>query len=473
MKARVPVVWMCLVGLLLSPVLPEAVPASAALFGEFGLKDEMEMGRKFEVLVKSRLPLVEDPEVRSYVQSVVDRIVATLPPQPYSFQTSVLLNNQVNAFATPGGFVFVHTGLIQHLDHESELAGVLSHEVAHVTQRHIARRVERGQVVSVASLLGAVLGALAGGGGQGSGAAVAAASAAGQAAMLNYSRADESDADQFGLQYLVAAGYNPAGLSGAFRTIQEQSFGRGAHFPTYLSTHPDLTTRLAALASRIRTLPGDVQARPEDDSRFRRVQTLIWARYGDPQHAAQVFSRRDVADPMTHLGLGILHSRQNRVREAEKEFGEALRLAPEDPLILRESGIFHYDKGDLRTARQQLERGLELAPDDYMGQFYYARLLDDAGDSRGAQELYRRVLRHVPEDAEVHTYYGRSLGRSNQVFEGYLHLAYAAVYSNDERRARSWEEKARASAETSRDKAELERFSEISEERRKIWSQAS
>lgn len=477
MKFRSVIIAFCVAILLVPPgfvVLPSGVgQAQAALFGEFSLKDEMDMGRQFEVMIKSQMPLIEDPEVKLYVQAVVDSIVATLAPQPYKFQTNVLLHPAVNAFATPGGFVFVHTGLIQHLKHESELAGVLAHEIAHVTQRHIARRMERGQLISVASLLGAVLGAVAGGGSEAGGAVVVASAAAGHAAMLNYSRTDESDADQFGIQYLVAAGYNPTGLGGAFRVIQEQSFGRGKNYPSYLSTHPDISERMTGLSARIQSLDPAIVKRPQKDGMFHRVQTIIWARYGDPAHAEQIFNTWPASDPMAHLGKGMLHSRLNRVRDAEADFTKALRLAPRDPLILREAGTFHYIKGDFSLARAQLDDALTLDPNDYMGLFFQARLLDDLGDSEGAQERYRRVLRYVPEDVEVHTYYGRSLGKSGLTFSGYLHLAYAALYSNDERRVKSWIDKAKAVASTSKDKAELELFEERFKVRTAIIKKAS
>ena len=138
MRVRSLIAAVCMAGMLLSPS-----PAAAGLFGDFTLQDEMKMGREFEVLVKSTMPIIEDPVVRDYVQGVVDRIVKPLPPQPYKFPANVVLHNSLNAFAAPGGFVFVFSGLIMHLNHESELAGVLSHEVAHVTQRHIAGRMER------------------------------------------------------------------------------------------------------------------------------------------------------------------------------------------------------------------------------------------------------------------------------------------------------------------------------------------
>ena len=404
------------------------------------------------------MPIVEDPEVKLYVQGIVDRIVAVLPPQPYRFETNIVLHNSLNAFAAPGGFVFVHTGLIQHLSHESELEGVLAHEIAHVTQRHIAHRIERGGRISLAAMAGAILGVLAGGGGDVGGAVISCSMAAGQAAMLNYSRADESDADQFGISYLVTAGYNPAGLSGAFAKIQEMSWGRAGNIPDYLSTHPDITARLTTMASRIKSMSADVRDRKNDDTRFQRVRTLVWAHFGDPQQTAGFFAGQDKQNPMACLGRAILAARQNRVPDAEQDFAEAIRLAPNDALIMREAGIFNYNKGDVHKAGQYLERCLAQTPDDYMALFFYARLLDDAGNSHGDQERYRRILLHLPHDAEVHTYYGRSLGQSQQLFAGYLHLAYAALYSNDTMRARTWCDRARAQANTVADQEKLARF---------------
>lgn len=453
---------LCSLVLLFSPLTSEA-----ALFGEFTLKDEMDMGREFDALVRSSMPLVEDPEVKNYVQGIVDSIVKTLPPQPYAFRTSVLLEPSLNAFATPGGFVFVHTGLIQNLEHESELAGVLAHEIAHVTQRHIARRMERGQVISLATLAAAIAGLAAGGGGQTGGAAMIAAGAAGSAAMLNYSRTDESDADRFGLRYLTEAGYDPSGLSGAFRKIQEQSWGRAGSIPTYLSTHPGITERLSMLEAHQKGLPA--RKVKNDDSRFQRVRTLIWARYGDMQHAEQVFLSMKSSDPLRFLGLGILNARRNRVADAQKAFDEALRLAPRDELVLREAGTFQYLMGDAVQARKLLEAALKIAPDDYMGLFFYARLLDDTGQAKRAAQMYEKVLTFVPEDAEVHTYYGRSLGKNNQQFSGFLHLAYAALYSNDARRVDGWLEKARPLALSDAEKKRLADFEEQLNARKKLW----
>ena len=470
MRLRSVMAALCMAGVLFSPM-----QAEAALFGDFTLQDEMKMGREFEVLVKSTMPIIEDPVVHDYVQGVVDRIVKTLPPQPYKFPANVVLHNSLNAFAAPGGFVFVFSGLIMNLNHESELAGVLSHEIAHVTQRHIAGRMERGRVISMASLLGVVAGVAAGlaGGGNAGGAAMMGSMAAGSSAMLNYSRLDEDDADRFGLRYLVAAGYNPKGLGGAFEVIKSQNWGGGSAVPTYLSTHPDLDVRLSRLRADIQTMPAELTKRKEDDGRFRRVKALLWARHGDAAHAEQIFAKGGDKDAVSLMGRGMLAARQNRVRDAEGFFQSALRLAPDDALILREAGIFEYTKGgDMRRARTYLEKALRLYPGDFYGLFFYARILDDSGDRAGAQQRYREVLRFVPEDSEVHTYYGRSLGAVNKLSEGYLHLAYASLYGNDDRRAKNWLEKAKTAARTPQEKNAIKDYEKKAAERAKIMKEA-
>ena len=459
----------CMLGILLAPV-----QSHAFLFSKFGLKEEMEMGRELEVLMRSTLPIVEDPEIRNYVQGIVDRIVKTLPPQPYKFPANVVLHKSLNAFAAPGGFVFVYSGLIMNLKHESELAGVLSHEIAHVTQRHIAGRIERGRMISLGSLAGMLAGLAAGlaGAGSAGGAAIAGSMAASSAASLNYSRIDENDADSFGMQYLVKAGYNPRGLRSAFEIMRSQSWGRAGSIPAYLTTHPDMDLRITHMRSVMDSLPRELLSRKDDDRQFRRVQTLLWARYGDADHAWRFFNERGDKNAVNLLGKAMLSSRQNRVDDAGKFFSKALALAPKDELILREAGIFEYEKGDIRKGRRYLEQALRLAPRDYYAAFFYARLLDDTGDSEAAQKQYRDVLRHVPDDSEVHTYYGRSLGASQQLCEGYVNLAYAELYKNNSKRAASWLERAKAAAKTEDEKDAIKAFEKKAKERAAIITKA-
>ena len=398
---------------LLAFLLPQLcpVPARAFFFGGVSIKDEKEMGHKFDVMVRSSLPVVEDPEVSQYVKYLLDRLVKALPPQPYSFKATVVLHNSLNAFAVPGGYVFVFTGMIMNLDREDELAGVLAHELAHVTQRHVAARLERAQYLTVGSLLLAIAGVAAGG--PGGGALAIGAMGAGQSAMLNYSRVDESEADHIGLQYLTAAGYPPSGMVGGFKVLRQKSWMSGTSVPTYLSTHPAIGDRINGLQARIQTMPADIRDRKLDNRRFTRVKTLLWAplrrRAGGP---ATLLRQGTASRPWAGASCWPARTRSMKpVRPSTRPWPPPRS----DPLVLREAGgPFHYRKGDMSRADGLLRQAMSLDPRDYMASFFYARMLDETGRQAQADKYYTEVLRYVPEDAEVHESYARSLGKAGK-----------------------------------------------------------
>ena len=440
-----------------------AVPAQAFFFGGVTIKDEKEMGHKFDVMVRSNMGVVEDPEVSLYVNQIVDRLVKTLPPQPFNFKAAVILHNALNAFAVPGGYVYVFTGLIMNLEKEEDLAGVLAHELAHVTQHHVASRLERAQFVTLGSLLLAIAGVAVGG--SSGGAIAVGALGAGQSAMLNYSRIDETEADQIGLQYLVAAGYPPQGMVDGFKVLRQKSWMSGTNVPTYLSTHPAIGDRINGLQARIQGMGKSVQGRTQDNKRFTRVKTLLWARYGDEQAAQQRFSGKD---GLSCMGRGIVLARINRVNEANKAFDEALAASPNDPLVLREAGAFHYRKGDMSRADGLLRQAMRLDPRDYMASFFYARMLDETGRQAQASQYYKEVLRYVPEDAEVHEAYARSLGKTGDSAGAYIHMAYSALYSNNKKQAERYFNQAKALSGKANPR-DFQKLEAAYKERKEIW----
>ncbi|BAV91822.1 M48 family peptidase [Candidatus Desulfovibrio trichonymphae] len=440
-----------------------ATPAHAFFFGRVNIKDEKEMGHKFDIMVRSNLPIVEDPEVTEYVGQLLDRLVRAMPPQPYNFKGTVILHNTLNAFAVPGGYVFVFTGMIMNLNSEDELAGVLTHELAHVTQRHVATRLERAQFVTVSSLLLAIAGVAAGGPG---GAVAVSAMNAGQAAMLNYSRIDENEADQIGLQYLVAAGYPPSGMIGGFKVLRQKNWMSGTSVPTYLSTHPAISDRVNGLQARIATMPPTVKNRTCDNQRFLRVKTLLWARYGDEQAALQRFVKKD---GLALMGRGIVLARQNKIPESATAFDEALTVSPADPLVLREAGIFHFRKGDMKRAEGLLLKAFRLDSHDYMAAFFYARMLDETGRQAEAGKYYENVLRNVPEDAEAHEAYARSLGKAGKSLEAYIHLTYSVLHANNKKLTERYFARAKTLADRAVDKRPFQRLEAAYKERKEIW----
>lgn len=442
-------------------------PSAAFLFGGVSLKDEKEMGRAFDVMVRSSMPIIEDPEVSRYVDNVLKKLVKSIPPQPYEFKSSVVLHNALNAFAVPGGYVFVFSGMLMNLNNEAELAGVLAHELAHVTQRHVAARMERAQYLTLGSLLLAVAGIALGGP---AGAPIAmGATGASQSAMLNYSRLDESDADNTGLQYLVAAGYPPSGMAGGFKILRQKNWMSGINIPTYLSTHPAIGDRVNSISARAAAMPANIQNRSYDNTRFKRVQTLLWGRYGDEQAALQRFQGKD---GLSQMGRGMVLSRLNRIPEATRAFENALKASPDDPLILRQAGIFHFRKGDMARAENLLQQAMRKDRKDYMASFYYARLLDETGRGKSAPAYYKDVLRQIPQEAEVHEALGRSLGNSGDNYNAYIHLAYAAIYSNNKKQAERYLKQVRELGQKKSDKSALDRLEKVWKERKEIWEKS-
>ena len=140
-------------------------------FGEFTIRDEQELARKFDLIIETRFPVVHDTRITGYVQALVDRLVAAMPPQPFPIKVTVVQNVALNAFASAAGHITIFTGLIANMDDEDELASVIAHELAHVSERHIAKSIEKSQLVGAGSLRGILAGVLVGsqGGGDAAG----------------------------------------------------------------------------------------------------------------------------------------------------------------------------------------------------------------------------------------------------------------------------------------------------------------
>ena len=436
----------------------------AELFGKFGVKDEQELGERFKKMVMSKMPLVKDPVIVDYIEGIMDRLKDKAPPQPFPLEVNVLKNTVLNAFAAPGGHLFIHTGLLLHLDHESEVAGVMAHELAHVTYRHIASRINQMQTFSLLTLAGALAGLLMAtteNSGDAGAAVMAGTMAASQTAMLEYSRDDEREADNGGMQYLAEAGYPPAGMIGAFEKIKAKQFLTGSGAPEYLSTHPGVDSRIEEMRNQLKRLPPDVQARQNDDTQFKRVQTLIRAWQLSADSALDYYNTLTDPDCMDTLGRAIALSRLQRVNEAQEAFSKAMACAPGDPLVARETGRFQYQTGNFKAAAMNLQRAVIQNPRDDMALFFYARLLGDTGQPDQAAKYYEQILKRLPEESDVHFFYGRLLGQKQKLFEAHLHLAYSAFYGHDKKQVEFHRNKIESLAKTKEQKAQVAEFDEI------------
>jgi len=451
-------------------------PVMGAIFGEVTVQDEMEMGKKFNEMVMERLQLVSDPEVLGYVTGVVNRVVKSMPPQPFPIKVAVINNPSMNAFAVPGGYVYIFTGLLLGVHHESELAGVVGHELAHVHLRHVARRIEHMQLVNLGALAGVLAGAFLGAatGGQMAsnlGGALMLGSQAGAAsAFLGYTRQMEREADNSGYRFMIDAGYNPEGIVSAFEIMRKkQWYMGGGNIPSYLATHPGLSERIGYVKDRIARDDPSLAKRKDDDQAFLRVQALLRARVEDPQTALTYYANIPEANMtcMDHLGVGLTNERIRNMVKAGEELEKAAACASSDPAANREIGRFWFERGEYQKAGRYLQKAVILNPQDTTAMYYYARMLSEIGQSKSALAFYKRIIQSKPRDANIRYHYGRVLGEQGHYFEAHLQLAYAALFSHDLKKARFHMDKAAALAKSDDEKKELEELQKGFEEPKK------
>ena len=350
---------------------PVALPEGLPDLGESAQADlpplmEKRIGESIMRDIRLREPsYLDDPEIDAYLNRLGRKLTAQSEVPGQDFEFFALRDATLNAFAMPGGYIGVHTALIMAAQSESELAGVLAHEISHVTQRHLARMVNKqsqGQMAALLSLAVAILAARSNPD-VALGAAVA-GQAAGLQQQLNYSRDFEREADRLGLQVLEKAGYDIRGMGTFFERLQK--FGRlyENNAPGYLRTHPLTTERIADMDNRI-------QARPyrqvPDSMEFLLVRAKLKAQQGTAQDAVvdfetQVNERKSVSEPASRYGLALAYLRDKRFAAAEGQIGELRRLKAASPMIEVLAADLRSKQNDVTGAMKILREAVVRYP---------------------------------------------------------------------------------------------------------------
>ncbi|WP_231731053.1 M48 family metalloprotease [Lacimicrobium alkaliphilum] len=333
--------------------LPEiGVVASSAI----SIDKEMLIGEVIMRQLRAQAPIINDPLIEEYIQDLGNRLVAQADNAKFPFRFFPINSNSINAFAFYGGHIGVHTGLIVTADNESELASVVAHEIAHVTQRHIARSLEARQNASplqVVSMLGGILLALANP--EAGMAAISAGQAAGQQAMINYTRSNEKEADRVGIEILARAGFEPQASASFFGKLAAQ-FRYVSKPPAFLMTHPLPESRVADMKARVANYA--TINRP-DSLAFQLVKARIQARYSlDSKQRVRYFrdwlsnasTEVEIKSSQYGLALSLL---------AEEEYAEAASLI--ENLMQQDSeNLFYVDTfTDIALATGQHERAIK------------------------------------------------------------------------------------------------------------------
>ena len=266
---------------------------------KYGIQDDVKLGREAAAQAERQFPLMRDEEIEAYVNQVGQRIVSAIPPEfrhpEFRYTFKVVNAGEINAFALPGGPMFVNRGMIEAARTEGEMAGVMGHEISHVALRHATAQATEAQKFQIGSILGQIAGGVIGGG---LGDIIGMGSQIGfGAGALKYSRKYESQADILGAQLIARIGYDPRDLANMFRTIEKQG---GAGGPEWLSSHPNPGKRYERIDQEARLLR--VTSSSADNGTFRRIQQRLRAMPAPPKGRQPRQTEREPSSEGTYSG---------------------------------------------------------------------------------------------------------------------------------------------------------------------------
>ena len=355
---------------------------------------------------------IDDPELSEYLGSLGGRLTQAMTGARHDFEFFGVRDVAINAFALPGGFVGVHTGLLQAAETESELASVLAHEIAHVTQRHIARMLgqqKQMQLPVLAALAAAVLLGrsrpdLASG-------ASAAVQAGAASAQLAYSREFERDADRVGLQALADAGYDARSMASFFEKMQRaQRVADDGTLPGYLRTHPVTTERIADAQNKVGSLPYKQHV---DSAEFHYVRAKLRAEAGDALDAVAHFERsvrdkRYANEAAARYGLVAAQLRARKPQAAAAEMARLRATGASGTMLDTLEARVRQTNGDQAGAQALLAQARARHP--YSRSLLYAHVgtLQDASRHPEAAAALDEAVRSYPADARLRALQSRS-----------------------------------------------------------------
>jgi predicted Zn-dependent protease len=412
----------------LAPNLP-AVPGISPP----GEDEEARISREFRREAKKHLKLVSHPEVERYIDRIGRRIVKAIGPQPFDYRFFVVEDDQLNAFAVPGGSIYVFSGLIERAKSTDELAGVMGHEVVHIKGRHMARS-SGPDAISVLSLLGMVLLARSGSGAQAAGMVGQAVAATRQAA---YSRQLELEADTLGARYMAAAGYDPSGAVAFLKTLDQERQLNPIDVPAYVMSHPITQERVANAELVVRSL-GTAQPRVEAPEALRKIQIIIRMSRPGGDAVVEEYERlaaRDRQSAESRYLLAYAQQLQGRFTAARENYETARRMRPDNPALLRDLGRLYGQLGDYAAARSAFDRALALEPNEPLTYFYLGEMLENSGDLRSAAGAFLNAGNLAPLWDKPPHRLGLIYGKLNRPGEGYLYLARSFALQDEDERA--------------------------------------
>jgi beta-barrel assembly-enhancing protease len=393
------------------------------VWASFSLDDEKKLGRDFYEKLERANVISQNERANAFLNLVGERILAHSDKAPFDFKFSIIRSSAINAFATPGGYVYVNQGLITLVENEGELAGVLAHEIAHVNGRHVAEIVDKSQKIGIATLA-AILASAFLGGGDVTAAVTGFTMATATALSLKYSREQEESADRMGISYLVKAGYDGTAMLDFLKIMRRYEYYSNT-IPSYFLTHPGTDERTRYIDALLQT----TYTRKGAESiigNLGRVQTILLldgklSESINLQHFQKMLGDNP-EDVDALYGLAVTQEKLGMVREAFDTFRKALSLAPADSDILRDLGIVLFKQGQFSDAVIYLDRALGLNENNPDTILYLGRTYEALGDTPKALILYKKLEGKHVDDQEVFYNLAMAYGKANQSGDSHFYF---------------------------------------------------
>ena len=381
----------------LSKELPSLGDASSAIVSP---EQEKRIGRAWLRQLRAQAPLIHDPLIYDYLYNLVYRLASSSDISEPQIELVVVDSPAINAFAVPGGVMGLNGGLLLNANTEDEVGGVIAHELAHLSQRHFARGLERSQQTSwanLAALLASVVIAATAGGDAGM-AALATTQAAAIDSQLRFSRANEQEADRVGMQTLARAGMNPEAMADFFEALQRSMRYHGELPPEFLLTHPVTESRITDARARAANLPAAPSSKSLEFELMKIRMSVEFAADAVAKIRDMENNRKNAKAYVEVLeyGLACAYFKTNRLDDALETMAKLIAQRPNRITYIATQAEILNKAGNYKSAIELLQPALEYTPKNYALSVHYADALTLAGRTEEAVKVLREQLTEKP-----------------------------------------------------------------------------
>ena len=386
----------------------------------FSPAQERKVGEQIVRQLRAQGAYMQDPEVNDYLNELGHKLVNAGRDAKQDFEFFAVPDATINAFALPGGYIGVNTGLIVLAQTESELASVLAHEISHVTQRHMARMIDNQKNSMLMTLAGLALAVLASRAAGSSGTQATAAAISGTQALaiqnqLDFTRENEYEADRVGFQRLVAAGFDPNGAAGLMERLQRSARFVEGNAPSYLRTHPITYERIAEAQARAQHLP---YKQVPDSLDFHLVRALLKSYQGDARETVASFDdalrqRKYNNEIAERYGLVATLLRAKNIPRAKTELAKLERMAPPHPMIEAMAGNVLMGAEEYDAAAKRFASALQRYPNKMQLVYDYPEALLKSKRPAEAAAFAEAQLTRFPGDGPLHQIAARAYAEQN------------------------------------------------------------